>query len=74
MEKIPVTFKLDGKEYTGTLDEIAGAGNRWWHLTVNDHYWGRLRLVNGEWHFDESNRKVSHLKDDFATLLIAWYQ
>lgn len=74
MNKIPVTFEYEGKEFSGTLDEVAGAGADYWHLTVNKHYWGRLRKVGETWFFDESKWKVAHLVDHFAAVVIAWYQ
>jgi hypothetical protein len=74
MDKISVTFKLDGKEYSGTLDHVAGAGNSVWHLMVDEFYWGRLRLSNGQWFFDESILGVGNQIDHFAATVIAWYQ
>jgi hypothetical protein len=74
MNKIPVAFKLGGKEYSGTLDEVAGAGADVWHLMVDSYYWGRLRKAGEVWYFDESKPAVSHLVDHFAAVVIAWYQ
>lgn len=74
MNKIPVSFELEGLKYVGTLDEVAGAGADVWHLLVQGYYWGRLRKANDQWYFDESNRKVAHLVDHFAAVVIAWYQ
>jgi len=65
MVKIPVSFTHDNQHYTGTLDEVAGAGAKVYHLMVGNLYWGRLRQVNDEWYFDESKWKVGHLKADF---------
>jgi hypothetical protein len=38
MNKIPVTIAYEGKEYTGTLDEVAGAGASTWHLMIENYY------------------------------------
>lgn len=74
MDKIPVEFEFEGKKVYGTLDAIAGAGGNVWNLMVDKYYWGRLRKVGENWYFDESNRKVAHLVDHFAAVVIAWYQ
>ncbi len=74
MKKIPVSFQLNGEQYAGTLEEVAGAGGGVWHLMVDNFYWGRLRRVDDQWYFDESNRQVGELKDHFVATVIAWYE
>ena len=74
MNKIPVTITYEGKSYTGSLDEVAGAGASTWHLMIENYYWGRLRKVGDEWMFDESKYKVSEWTDYLAGVVISWYQ
>jgi hypothetical protein len=74
MDKIPISFELQGKQYVGTLDEISGAGGGVWHLMVERYYWGRLRLVNDEWYLDESSSEIQLRLDYFVAVIIAWYQ
>lgn len=71
MNKIPITFKLNGKEYRGTLDPVFGAGSNMWYLMVDKYYWGRLRLVGDKWYFDENKPRVAHLVDYFGDVVIA---
>ncbi len=63
----------DGKQIKGTLDEVMGAGGNTWHLMVDKYYWGRLRMVNDQWFFDENKPAVGHLVDHFAVVVIAWH-
>lgn len=53
MNKIPVTFTHEGKEYSGTLDQVQGVGaTSVYHLMIDRFYWGRLRRYNESWVFD----------------------
>lgn len=53
MNKIPITFTHEGKEYSGTLDEVFGAASaKTWHLTIDKRYWGKLRHNDRGWFFD----------------------
>ena len=42
MEKVPITFEHEGKQYTGTLDAVHGAGSNNYHLMIDNFYKGRL--------------------------------
>lgn len=53
MEDIQVNFTHKGKNYSGQLSPVFGAGQPVWHLYVNKYYWGRLRYHNG-WVFDSN--------------------
>ena len=71
MDKIPVTFQHDGRQYRGSLDPVFGAGGNTWHLMVDRYYWGCLRLVDNKWYFDENKERVGHLVDYFSDVAIA---
>lgn len=73
MVKIPVSFTLNDTQYTGTLDEVAGAGGNVWHLMVNGYYCGRLRKTADAWYFDENKFGGGELVDYFAQVVVAWY-
>ena len=73
MNKIPVSFKLNGNQYTGTLDEVYGAGGTTWHLMVNGYYCGRLRKSGEAWYFDENKFGGGQLLDYFIEVVMAWY-
>ena len=50
-----IRFKYKGKEYTGELSKVSGAGDTGvYHLMVDNYYWGRLRFSSFEkkWIFD----------------------
>ena len=67
MPKIPITFTHEGKEYSGTLDKVQGAGaSQVFHLMIDKYYKGRLRRYNDKWVFDPTP-KNEWLKD-FAEL------
>ena len=74
--KIPVTFQFEGRQVTGSLSEVHGAGTASgeWQLIVGGYYRGRLRRSADQWFFDESNWAISHLKDYFVEVVISWYQ
>ena len=53
MDKVPITFAHEGQQYSGTLDQVQGAGaSNVWHLTIGKSYKGRLRRYNDSWAFD----------------------
>jgi hypothetical protein len=51
-DRIPINFEHEGKQYSGSLDPVSGAGGNTWHLTIDRHYFGRLRLNDRGWFFD----------------------
>jgi hypothetical protein len=55
MTKIPIAFDYQGKHYSGTLEQVAGAGTDVYHLMIDKFYYGRLRKANGAWVFDPAN-------------------
>lgn len=63
MDKIPITLTHEGKEYSGSLDQVQGAGgNSVYHLMIDKYYKGRLRRYNDTWVFDPAP-KNEWLKD-----------
>jgi hypothetical protein len=72
---IPVTFIHNGREYSGILTPVMGAGDATvFHLMVNNYYWGRLRYsecLNG-WLFDSEILKDQ--ADWFEYVITACYQ
>lgn len=75
MQKIPVTFTHDSKEYKGTLDEVAGAAGSTWHLMIDNYYCGKL-IHTDKWIF-HPNPKNDWMKgkgEEFGEVVTAWYQ
>jgi hypothetical protein len=89
MTEIPVTFRLDGKEYKGTITSVSGAASgAMFHLNVDKHHWGRLWYVEGHpgfgdglhavkagWRFASNQHpSLSELADYFGEIVTAWFQ
>ena len=68
MTTVPITFTHAGKEYSGDLSQVQGAGSTAvHHLTINNYFKGRLRVsaFDGRWVFDGEF-------DDLAEAFAAW--
>jgi hypothetical protein len=68
MTTVPITFTHAGKEYSGKLSQVQGAGSTAvHHLTINNYFKGRLRVsaFDGTWVFDGEF-------DDLAGAFAAW--
>jgi hypothetical protein len=74
MENIPITFEFEGKQYAGSFQAVFGAGSDTWYLYVDNYYWGRLRLVNGDWFFDNNNKSkgMESMAQYLGEVIIAW--
>jgi hypothetical protein len=69
MRAIPVTFEHNGKQYSGVLSQVQGAGETGvYHLTVNKYYKGRLRFSSftNSWVFDG---EFEELAEKFAEFI-----
>jgi hypothetical protein len=51
-ESIPIKFEHEGKQFSGSLDPVCGAGGNTWYLMINKYYYGRLRMSDRGWVFD----------------------
>jgi hypothetical protein len=69
---IPINFEHEGKQYSGSLDPVSGAGGNTWHLMIDTRYYGRLRLNDRGWFFDGD--KFKGLAEYFGERVIAWHQ
>lgn len=49
---IPVSFDFNGTHYDGHLSQVHGVGTHYYHLMIDNYYYGQLRLVRDEWVFD----------------------
>jgi hypothetical protein len=67
--KIPVEFNYEGKTYKGVLSAVGGAGNKMFHLMVNNFYCGQLFYTATGWRFSSQNGKLDHLADVFIEAL-----
>ena len=77
MENIPVSFESEGKNYSGTLTAVHGAGTQTYYLMIDKYYNGRLRLSElYGWQFDPTPKTQSFkdLSDFFGDVVTAWYQ
>jgi hypothetical protein len=66
---VPITFTHIGKEYTGELSKVQGAGSTAvYHLMIDHYYKGRLRLsaFDNRWVFDG---EFGQLAEGFGELL-----
>jgi hypothetical protein len=76
LDNIPISFEHEGKKYTGTLDEVSGAGAaKTWHLMVDKYYWGQLVFTDNGFSFlpqnDEWLKDFSEYMGEVVTL---WYE
>lgn len=72
MNKIPVTFTHNQKQYSGTLSKVQGAGDTsTFHLEIDGYYKGRLRRYNDTWVFD-SNSGMEDIAEVLGEYVIAW--
>jgi hypothetical protein len=55
-----VTFSWNGKEHTGTLKPVSGAGNVY-HLMIRNYYQGQLVRTSNGWQF--STQKLGYLPE-----------
>lgn len=69
MNKIPVTFEYEGKEYKGQLVSVSGAAANMFHLMVNNYYKGQLFKTGNGWRFSSQNGKLDHLESVFVAAL-----
>lgn len=76
MDRIPVTFVHEGKQYAGFFSPVQGAGaNSVFYLTIDNYYSGRLRLTDSGWVFDPTSKiDLRNLTEEFGDLIVAWYQ
>ena len=65
---IPIQFEFEGKQYSGSLDPVCGAGGTTWYLMINKYYYGRLRMSDLGWVFDG---EFQHLSNYFGECVIA---
>jgi hypothetical protein len=65
---IPITFEHKGKQYSGSLDPVSGAGGNTWHLMINQRYYGRLRVNDRGWFFDGD--KFKNLAELFGAFVM----
>ena len=50
MNKVPIIFEHQGREYKGSFDGVQGSGtSKMWHLMVDNFYRGRLRFTDRGW-------------------------
>jgi hypothetical protein len=77
MNKIPVTFEHEGKEYSGTLKEVSGAGaaiGSHWHLMVDNFYWGQLLYLKTGFVFYAQTGDMRHLSEQLGEAVKLWYE
>lgn len=70
MQSVPVTFTHNGKQYSGTLTQVQGAGQTGvWHLMIGNYYKGRLRVsaFDNKWVFDG---EFAELADEFSKAVL----
>jgi hypothetical protein len=73
MDKIPLSFELKGKQYSGVLSAVAGVGqSSAWHLLIDNYYYGQLMHTDRGWVFH--SEKMPEIGDYLAEYVIAWYQ
>jgi hypothetical protein len=66
---VTITFTFKGKEYTGELSQVQGAGSSaMYHLMIDNYYQGCLRisLFDNRWVFDG---EFADLAEGFGELL-----
>jgi hypothetical protein len=76
MDEIPITFEHEGKEYTGSFDEVQGAGtSKVWYLMIDNYYKGRLRMTDRGWVFDPTpkTQSMAELANFFGDYITMWY-
>lgn len=74
MENCPIKFTHRGKEYSGYLTPVMGAGSSsTFHLMVGGYYWGQL-FYTDRWVFYGSDPELTKLQDFFGDYVTAWYQ
>ena len=78
MERIPVNFDFNGKQYSGYLSQVTGTGETgMFHLSIDNYYYGQLRyssFING-WVFDtnKGSEGWEKLAEYFGYVVTAWY-
>lgn len=67
---IPLTFTYQGKEYSGTLEQVMGAGDSaHFHLMIDNKYYGQLFYTPTGWRFYES---FPELAEYFGSVVVSW--
>jgi hypothetical protein len=71
MEKIPITFEFECKEYNCYFNKVSGsANNSLFHLMNDNYYCGQL-FFTGTWQF--YGNRFNDMGETFGSYLIAWY-
>ena len=73
MDHIPVSFDYKGKHYSGSLDEVAGAGAMVWHLMIGNYYRGRFTYMD-KWIFFSNDKMFEDMADYFGEVVTLWYE
>ena len=64
-----VTFQWNGKQITGRLTSVSGAGSLY-HLMVDNYYWGQLNFSpHFGWTFTSNTRDLNHMSEYFGEVV-----
>ncbi len=76
MDKIPITFSFEGKEYKGVFSLVAGSGNSArFHLTIDGLHYGQLWLTDHYgWRWASTPGYFEGMQEEFGAVIVAWYQ
>ena len=74
MEKTPIAFKYQEKEYCGYFSRVSGSGNTsLFHLMIDNFYQGQLFLSqNFGWRFSNQTGKFESYSEYFGEYITAW--
>lgn len=76
IDKIPIRFEHDGKEYSGHFSKVSGGGSTaLFHLYIDKFYYGQLFLTDKYgWKFYSQNGEMDYLSGFFGEYVTAWVQ
>lgn len=71
MNKVPITFEYNGKQYAGQFAQVSGAGGTAnFYLMINNFYCGQL-LYTDKWVFNSNDGRFKELENYFGDYITA---
>ena len=76
MNKIPITFEYEGKQYAGIFSNVSGSGSiANYHLTIDNFFQGQLMQTEKYgWQFHNNKDNFKGMADYFGGYLVAYIQ
>ena len=72
MQKIPIHFEFEEKEFSGYFNPVSGSANTTlFHLMISNYYKGQLFYTNS-WQFFGTN--FTGMGDFFGNYVTAWHE